>query len=203
MFRHDQRSINKSRLNIFLGKEDDESPKTWYFYEIFKNLILYFLTGALHFVAALWSMEVEEAPLLSSEDPEWRHKEGYSMRYEEGRGTLAAWASVSQPIRGQGWPSLTNERPALSLCHLEAGVRPPPARHTPGPGLVLAKYSLASDYLWDTQQVMAMRVSFGLCLCIILSLSLQIEASPRVPIGKAPAGAKRAAGFQKSSICHD
>ena len=32
--------------------------------------------------------------MLSSEDPEWRHKEGYSMRYEEGRGTLAAWASV-------------------------------------------------------------------------------------------------------------
>merc|ERR1711915_955920 len=65
---------------------------------------------------------------------------------------------------------------------------------------VLAKYSLTSDIRLSpgySEQMMAMRVPFGLCLCIVFTLSLQqTEASPRVPVGaKVSAGAKRAAGF--------
>ena len=52
--------------------------------------------------------EVEAQLLsLSSEDPEWRHEEGHSMRYQEGRGTLAAWASVAPRTVA------ANERPGM------------------------------------------------------------------------------------------
>ena len=150
-------------------------------------------------IVKLWGPRVE---------PRDTRREGYSMRYEEGRGTLAAWASVAP------WTLAANERPGMMQSDQWAGgsgrfqlptrggCQASSSSDTPQALawlLVLAKYSLTSDIRLSpgySEQMMALRVPFGLCLCIVFTLSLQqTEASPRVPVGaKVSAGAKRAAG---------
>ena len=48
-----------------------------------------------------------EAQLLSLSSEDTRREEGHSMRYQEGRGTLAAWASVAPGTVA------ANERPGM------------------------------------------------------------------------------------------
>ena len=71
-------------------------------------ILLFKLVSNIQLLHCIVKHEAEwevEAQLLSSEDPEWRHEEGHSMRYQEGHWLHGPQShpGPSQPMRGQGW----------------------------------------------------------------------------------------------------